>query len=381
MRTGGRPEDAIAAYRRAIAVAENSGEAYWSLANLKTFRFSPAELADITALAARGDLSAEDRVYVEFTLGKALEDAHEYEASFAHYATGNALQRSREAYDATQVTAFVKRAKEVLTADFFLARRGWGITDRSPIFIVGLPRSGSTLLEQILASHSQVEGTRELSEISIVATELMVGGPIDDETRFFDILPTLEPQRLRACAEAYLDRTRVLRIEGRPHFIDKMPNNFAHIGFIHLMFPKAAIIDARRHPLGCGFSCFRQLFHQSQSFTYDLGELGRYYRDYADLMDHFDVALPGRVHRVHYESMVADPGTQVRRLLDYCGLPFEEQCLRFHETKRTVQTISAEQVRQPLYKGAVDHWQHYEPWLGPLKEALGTLVERYPLPG
>ena len=381
MRTGGRPADAVAAYNRAIDLSGSAGEAYWSLANLKTFRFSAEQLARIATLARRDDLPEDDRIYVEFTLGKALEDAAEYESSFAHYAAGNSLQRARETYNAALVTAYVKRAKQVLTSAFFAARQGWGIADCSPIFVVGLPRSGSTLIEQILASHSQVEGTRELSEISIVATELMAGGPIDDETRFFDVLPAIDERRIRTCAETYLERTRVLRTEGKPRFIDKMPNNFAHIGFIHLMFPNASIIDARRHPLGCGFSCFRQLFHQSQSFTYDLTELGLYYRDYAELMDHFDAVLPGRVHRVFYERMVAEPEAEVRRLLDYCALPFEEQCLRFHETKRTVQTISAEQVRQPLYKGAVDHWQHYEPWLGPLKTALGDLVERYPAQG
>ena len=378
LRTCGRPADAIAAYRQAIRSAPDSGEAYWSLANLKTFRYGAPELADLAARAGREGLSVADRVHFQFTLGKAYEDEERYAESFAHYARGNALQRTTVAHDASLVTAYVEHSSRVLSRTFFAERAGWGSQDASPIFVVGLPRSGSTLLEQILASHSQVEGTRELSDVAAIAMELMQGHPPGDETRYIDALATIGPERALAAAYSYLERTQVLRVQGRPHFVDKMPNNFGHIGLIHLMFPNAPIIDARRHPLGCGFSCYRQLFHQSQPFTYDLEELGHYYRDYVALMDHYDAVLPGRVHRVHYERMVADPEGEVRRLLEYCRLEFEPGCLRFHETKRAVQTISAEQVRQPLYSGSVEHWRHYEPWLGPLKAALGPALASYP---
>ena len=270
------------------------------------------------------------------------------------------------------------RAKTVYTASFFADRSGWGSGRADPIFIVGMPRSGSTLLEQMLASHPQVEGTRELTDIPALALELTLRPNENERAEIPEAVAALNRQAIEALAARYLSRTEVYRPLGRPRFVDKMLGNFSHVGLIHLMFPGAAIIDARRHPLGCCFSCYKQLFARGVNFSYDLEELGRYYRDYVGLMEHFDAALPGRVYRVHYERLVDDPEGELRRLLDYCGLPFTQQCLQFYENPRVVQTISSEQVRRPIYGDSVDQWRHYEPWLTPLKAALGDLVERYP---
>jgi hypothetical protein len=302
-------------------------------------------------------------------LGKALEDEGRFAVSFEHYARGNTLHRATIVHNADAITADVQRSKSLYSASFFADRAGWGSGRPDPIFIVGLPRSGSTLLEQILASHSQVEGTRELREIPDLTREL---------PDYPESVAGLGREDIDALAGRYLSQTQAYRPLGRPRFVDKMLGNFAHAGLIHLMFPRAAIIDARRHPLACGFSCYKQLFVRELGFTYDLSELGRFYRDYAELMEHFDTVLAERVHRVHYELLVADPERELRKLLDYCNLPFEQQCLNFHENRRVVQTISSEQVRLPIYSDAVDQWRHYEPWLAPLKDALGDWVERYP---
>ena len=369
LREAGQQVRAIEMYRQALAIRPQSGRAYASLANLKTFRFTTEDVTAMRDQLARSAMRGTDRTHLEFALGKALEDEGEFAVSFQHYARGNVLHRSTIVYDADTITADVQRSKRLYSAGFFAERSGWGSGRPDPIFIVGLPRSGSTLLEQILASHSQVEGTRELSDIPSFTRELS-GYP--------ESVAMLGRQDIDAFAGRYLSQTQAHRPLGKPRFVDKMLGNFAHLGFIHLMFPHAAIIDTRRHPLGCGFSCYKQLFVRELGFTYDLSELGRFYRDYAELMEHFDAVLPKRVHRVHYEQLVADPESEVRRLLDYCGLPFEQQCLQFYENRRVVQTISSEQVRRPIYSDSVDQWRHYEPWLGPLKEALGDLVERYP---
>jgi Sulfotransferase family len=264
------------------------------------------------------------------------------------------------------------------TERFFAERPGWGCARVDPIFIVGLPRSGSTLLEQVLASHSQVEGTRELPDLPAIAFELLSRPNPLRRWMYPEPVAALERQEADAFAARYLATTQAHRALGKPRFVDKMLGNFGHIGLIHLLFPKAAIIDARRHPLGCGFSCYKQLFARGLGYSYDLQEIGRYYRDYVALMEHFDAVLPGRVHRVYYEQLVADPQGELRRLLEYCALPFEAQCLQFHENPRIVQTISSEQVRRPIYTDSLDQWRHFEPWLGPLKAALGGLVDRYP---
>jgi predicted Zn-dependent protease len=378
LNAAGRSQEAIAAYRTAIALDPARGNTYWSLANLKTFRFDAAEIDAMRSALQREDLKPNDRVDLEFALGKALEDQRRFAESFEHYAAGNALRRSRVNYDAGKTSLHVRRSKEIYTPQFFAERAHFGSQASDPIFIVGLPRAGSTLLEQILASHSQVEGTRELAEMPTIARGLATRNGEPDESRFFEALCSLDAARVGALADRYLKETRIYRRGGAPRFIDKMPNNFLHIGLIHLMFPRAAIIDARRHPLGSCFSAFKQHFASGQLFTYDQMDLARFYGDYVELMAHYDAVLPGRIHRVYYERVVADLPGEVQRLLEYCQLPFEDQCLRFYETRRVVQTASAEQVRQPIFAQGVDQWRNFEPWLGPLKEALGNLVERYP---
>jgi len=377
LKTLGRQADGIGAYRKAIAQLPGLGEAWWSLANLKTVRFSEGDIAAMRAQLARKDIDEEDRFHLEFALGKALEDAADYEHSFAHYRNANALRRASLPYQAEQTHKFAARMKDVFTREFITAHQGLGSAAPDPIFVVGLPRSGSTLVEQILSSHSQVEGTMELHDIAQVARSVATWKKEGDDA-YPEILTTLAPERLRELGEDYLARTRVVRKLGRPFFIDKMPNNFFHAGFIHLILPNAKIIDTRRHPAGCSFSCFKQHFARGQAFTYGLEDVGRYYADYVALMAHFDSVMPGRVHRVLYERMVDDPEGEVRRLLDYCGLPFQETCLRFYENDRAVRTASSEQVRQPIFRDGVEHWQNFEPWLGPLKDALGPVLAAYP---
>jgi predicted Zn-dependent protease len=372
LKTAGRQQDSIDAYRKCIALAPHSGAAYWSLANLKTFRFSDEDVAAMRAQAERPDLSDDERVQFHFALGKALEDTEAYDASFDHYRRGNSLRRSQVGYDADRTSARVSRCREILTAEFFEKRRGHGTDAPDPIFILGLPRAGSTLLEQILASHSTVEGTMELPDLISIARRL--------PGRFPESLRDLTAADCRALGEQYLTQTRVQRKTAAPFFIDKMPNNFAYVGFIQLILPSAKIIDARRHPLGCCLSVYKQHFARGQGFAYDLDDLGRYYRDYVALMAHFDRVLPGRVHRVIYETMVQETEAEVRRLLEYCGLPFEESCLRFYENARAVRTASSEQVRQPIFRDAMEHWRHFEPWLAPLKSALGPTLDAYPTP-
>ncbi len=369
LREVGQQARAIQMYRQALAIRPQSGRAYASLANLKTFRFTGEDLTAMREQLAHSAVRGGDRTHLEFALGKALEDEGQFALSFEHYARGNALHRATIAHHADVITADVQRSKRLYSADFFADRQGWGSDKLDPIFIVGLPRSGSTLLEQILSSHPEVEGTRELSDIPSMTRAV---------PEYPESIARFDRQEIEAFAARYLSRTQAYRMLGKPRFVDKMLGNFAHLGLIHLMFPRAAIIDTRRHPLGCGFSCYKQLFVRELGFSYELAELGRFYRDYAELMEHFDTVLPRRVHRVYYEQLVADPEKEVRRLLDYCGLPFEAECLRFYDNRRAVQTISSEQVRRPIYSDAVDHWRHYEPWLGPLKDALGDLVERYP---
>ena len=378
LKTAGQTEPAIAAYRRCITLEPDFGEAYWSLANLKTFRFDAHDLAQMRLQLARTDLNADARLHFEFAVGKALEDAADYAASFAHYQRGNALRLETAPYSADDMSARVQRTKQLFTREFFAGRAGMGSAAADPIFIVGLPRAGSTLIEQILSSHSAVEGTTELPEIISMSRELRQQGDAADTMPYYDALSKLDAAAMRELGNQFIERTRIHRKSGRPFFIDKMPNNFAHIALIQLALPKAKIIDARRQPLACCFSGFKQHFARGQNFTYSLNDIGRYYRDYVELMAHYDQALPGRIHRVTYESMVNDTETEVRRLLAYCGLPFEEQCLRFFENSRPVRTASSEQVRQPIYRDGVEHWRHYEPWLDPLKAALGPVLDCYP---
>jgi len=378
LKTAGFQDRAIAAYRHAIAIDPACGEAWWSLANLKTVRFDAGDIAAMRAQLARGDLGDEQRLHFDFALGKALEDAGDYERSFRHYLDGNALRRTLVPYSADDNAGRGRAARRVYSREFFAAREGWGCDAQDPVFIVGMPRAGSTLVEQILSSHPAVEGTMELPEIISLARVLRRRAESPQTTSYHDILAGIDDGEARALGERYLERTRIHRKRGAPLFIDKMPNNFAHIGLIQLALPNAKIVDARRHPLACCLSGFKQHFARGQDFSYSLDDIGRYYRDYVELMAHFDDVLPGRVHRVIYEDMVADTESEVRRLLDYCGLPFDAACLRFFENPRAVRTASSEQVRQPIYRDGVDHWRHYEAWLEPLEAALGPVLDAYP---
>ncbi|HEX7719975.1 MAG TPA: sulfotransferase [Woeseiaceae bacterium] len=378
LKTVGRLDDSVQAYRRSIDLRPDTGESYWSLANLKTFRFSDADIQAMREQIVPEGGDPEDQAHLAFALGKALEDRGEYDDSFRFYQRGNDIRRLHHRYSAKINVVNTARQIRTLTADFFATREGWGCDARDPIFIVGLPRAGSTLLEQILASHSQVEGTAELPDIIAISRQLGQKSRKNRASFYPEILADLTEDKVRELGESYLSTTRVQR-HGTPFFIDKMPNNFQHIGLIHLILPGAKIIDARRHPMAGCFSCYKQLFARGQTFTYELTDLGRYYRDYVSLMDHWDEVLPGRVLRVQYEEMVADSETQIRRVLDYCGLEFEEQCLRFYETERAVRTPSSEQVRKPIYKEGLEQWRHFEEHLEPLKKALGPVLDRYPI--
>jgi tetratricopeptide (TPR) repeat protein len=378
LRTVGRRGDCISAYRRAIALAPDFGEAYWNLANMKTLQITDADLDAMRSQLAKAGLPEENRLHFHFAVGKALEDRGQYEASFRHYAEGNRLRRNSIRHAPENMEDHVRRCKQLFTAQFFSERQGHGAQARDPIFIVGLPRVGSTLVEQILACHSAVEGTKELANLTGIALSLGPANTGLKEDRYPELLADLGPEMCEKLGLRYVEQTRPQRRLNRPHFIDKMPNNFAHLGFIQLALPKARIIDVRRHPMACGWSLFKHLFAHGQYFSYSLEEIGARYRAYADLMSHFDDVLPGRVHRIHYESLVSDTETEVRRLLDYCGLSFEEACLNFHESRRPVNTPSSEQVRSRIFRDAVEHWRHYEPWLGPLRAALGPLADTYP---
>ncbi|MFT5037619.1 MAG: tetratricopeptide (TPR) repeat protein [Flavobacteriaceae bacterium] len=378
LKTEGRQEDCIAAYRQSIQHNPSFGEAYWSLANLKTFRFSMEDMSAMKRQVRGSDITQDDRVQFEFALGKAAEDAHDYALSFQHYNQGNSLYRESTRYDADGNSARIERLKCKFTSEFLKDRIGSGHETAAPIFIVGMPRSGSTLLEQILASHSLVEGTTELPDIISMALEMSGEGETKEITQYNNVLATKSREELRELGAQYIERTRVHRKTDSPFFIDKMPNNFLHIGMIHLILPNAKIIDARRHPLGCCFSNFKQYYARGQNFSYSLSDIGRFYHDYVELMGHFDEVLPGRVHRVIYEDTVEDTEAQVRKLLAYCQLDFEPDCLRFFENQRGVRTASSEQVRQPIYRQGMEQWINYEPWLNPLKESLGPVLDAYP---
>jgi tetratricopeptide (TPR) repeat protein len=378
LKTVGRRDDSVAAYRRAIAIEPGLGEVWWSLANLKTVEFGDEDIAAMKGALETPGLGEEDRFHLDFALGKALEDRREWAGAFAHYAEGNRLRRTMIDFDLAEMETHVRRSEGLFTPAFLAARAGQGCAAPDPIFVLGMPRSGSTLIEQILASHPQVEGTMELPDIPAMAKRLGGRKLKSDSTAYPDCLADLPAEALRALGEEYLDRTRVQRKTGRPLFIDKLPNNWAHVGFIHLILPNARIVDARRHPLACGFSNFKQHFARGQGFSYDLAELGGYYRLYVRLMRHFDEVLPGRVHRVVYERMVEDPEAEVRRLLAAMGLEFDPACLRFYENERAVRTASSEQVRRPINREGIDQWRPFEPWLGPLREALGPVLDHYP---
>lgn len=378
LKTQGQTEDAIDSYRRAIKKYAAHGEAYYSLANLKLFSFSDEEIQAMEAQESNLGISHQSRIYLNFALGKAYEDKGLFDKAFMFYERGNAFKKSQSRYKASDLTAEFKAQTEVFDDAFIASHANTGFTSPDPIFIVGLPRSGSTLLEQILASHSQVDGTMELPNMLALAQKLRRGERMSAVNHYPGILKELPAKQFLEFGEKFIDETRVHR-GSAPFFIDKMPNNFRHVGLIKLMLPNAKIIDARRHPMGSCFSGFKQLFAEGQEFTYGLEEVGTYYRDYVELMDHWDKVLPGQVLRVQYEEVVADLDTQVRRILDYCGLEFEDSCINFYETDRSVRTPSSEQVRQPIYQSGIEQWKNFESNLDPLKQALGPILERYPI--
>ena len=372
----GRADEAVHAYRDATSGQPNVGDAYWSLANLKTFRFSDDEVERLRVLEALPGPGLPDHAHLCFALGKALEDRGDYGGSWAFYERGNSLVRAKSGYRPEAIEDNTRRLLEVCSEEFFAARTDAGTAARDPIFIVGLPRSGSTLLEQILASHPDVDGTQELHDIPRIVSEFQGQGSNCGSARYPDLLPGLDPLLFERLGRRYLDETRVYR-RGRPRFVDKMPNNFRHIGLIHLMLPNARIIDIRREPMACCVSNLKQLFARGQEFCYGIEEIARYYRTYLELMRHWDRVLPGRVLRVSYEDLVEDLGANVRRILAYCGLEYDPACLEFHRSRRAINTPSSEQVRQPLFREGLSHWRHYDPWLDPLRETLGDAIGRY----
>jgi tetratricopeptide (TPR) repeat protein len=376
LKTVGQVPEAIDAYAAAAAARPDFGDAYWSLANLKTYRFTQAQIERMRAEEARATTSLVDRYHLCFALGKALEDRGEIAESWLYYERGNALKRSESHYRPEIIETNTRGQIAVCTRAFFDRREGWGDPRPDPIFILGLPRSGSTLLEQILASHSQVEGTQELAHVQRIVLDLQGREPDLDDPRYPGALEDLTRDAVRRLGEQYLSETAVYRT-GRPFFIDKMPNNFRHVGLIRLMLPNAKIIDARRDPMSCCFSNLKQLFAQGQEFTYSIEDIARYYRTYLDLMRHWDDVLPGAVLRVQHEDVIDDLDGAVRRILDYCGLDFEPACVEFHKTRRSVRTPSSEQVRQPIFRDGLDQWKKFEPWLGPLESALGDAIVRY----
>ncbi len=376
LKTVGRRDDSIAAYRKALDLKPEYGEVWWSLANLKTVIFDHADIAIMHAELGNADLSVEDRFHIDFALGKAFEDRGAWVKSFAHYDAGNRLRREQIDYDNTENSKMVAGRAALMTPAFFSDAGGCEAAD--PIFIVGMPRAGSTLIEQILASHSLIEGTQELPDIGMMVQRLAARRHDGNDSDFLTELAALTlDDRLRLGAE-YIARTRIHRKTDKPFFIDKMPNNWMHVTFIQQILPNAKIIDARRHPMDCCFSNFKQHFARGQSFSYDLSDIGHYYGNYVRMMQAMEKALPGRIHRVIHEQLVDDTETEIRSMLAYLGVAFEETCLRFFENDRAVQTPSAEQVRRPINTDGMDKWKNFEPWLDPLKNALGDVLVHYP---
>ena len=378
LKTVGQQNQAIDAYRQAIELRPAYGDGYWSLANLKTFRFDDGDIEVMRSVVDQDACRREDYFHLCFALGKALDDRQQFEDAFHYYQMGNQCKEKLENYQSEDTSSIARRIISVCDGAVFKASRNNGCQAPDPIFVVGLPRSGSTLLEQILASHSQVDGTKELVHILSFVRRLGGRRKKSEASHYPEVLKEMSPDQLLELGEEYMDRTRIQR-QAAPYFVDKMPNNLFHVGLISLILPKAKIIDARRHPMAACFSGYTQLFARGQPFTYSLSDVGQYYCDYVAVMDHWDEVLPGKVLRVQYEDVVSDTETEVRRLLDHCALPFEKACLQFHQTERAVRTASSEQVRQPIYSGALEHWRNYEPYLGELKASLAPVLDRYPI--
>jgi len=378
LKTVGRLDEAVEAYRRAIELRPAFGDGYWSLANLKTFKFGDAEIETMRAAVDDKNRSREDHFHLCFALGKAFDDRKQFDEAFHYYQLGNSTKEKLEGYGSDTTTEIANEIRSVCDSTLFEMQGGQGHSASDPIFIVGLPRSGSTLLEQILASHSQIDGTKELVHILSFVRRLGGRRKKSEASRYPEVLKTLAAEQMVELGQEFLDRSRIQR-GSAPYFIDKMPNNFFHVGLISLILPNARIIDARRHPMAACLSGYTQLFARGQPFTYSLADIGKYYCDYVAVMDHWDAVLPGKVLRVQYEDVVENTDEQVRRMLDFCDLPFEESCLQFHQNERAVRTASSEQVRQPIYAGALEHWRNYEPHLAALKTSLAPVLDRYPL--
>ena len=377
-RAVGDTHAAIQAYEEAIRLGSRAGEAWWSLANLKTYQFSDHQIDTMRRLAKDSQCDYRDYYHVLFALGKALEDRSEYQDSMAAYAKGNQVRARAVPWDMSAFEDDTRRICDFFNRRLFTEHKNSGHTAPDPIFVVGLPRAGSTLIEQILASHSMIEGTAELADIIAIARDLSGKRRRGDQSQYPQSLAALQPDQIAELGVRYIERTRTQRKTAAPFFVDKMPNNFSHVGLIKLILPNAKIVDARRHPMDCCFSGYKQLFASGQGFTYGLKRIGHYYRWYIETMNHWDEVLPSAVHRVYHEALLNDPTAEVKRLLDYCGLPFEEQCLSFHTTERKVRTASSEQVRQPLNRSGIGRWRAFETWLKPLEEALGDTLSDYP---
>ena len=377
-KSDGNIDKAVELYQKAYEIKANHGDAYWSLANTKSYKFTDAEVDRMKSIESADSTADDDRIQICFALGRAFEDRQQYKDSMRYYESGNALKKQLSHFHEKALRIRIDSQIETCSGEFLDSKQGLGFETPDPIFIVGLPRAGSTLVEQILSSHSQVDGTMELHNILNMAKRLRGKTPDDDgKPRYPGILTDLGDSYFRRFGKQFINDTRAYR-DGAPHFIDKMPNNFFHIGLIKLILPNAKIIDARRNPMACCFSSFKQLFGEGQNFSYNLTDIGIYYRQYVKLMDHWDQVLPGFVLRVQYEDVVSDLNNQVVRILEFCNLAFEETCVEFYKTKRSIRTPSAEQVRQPIYQSGLEHWRHYEPWLAPLKEALGQEGDQVP---
>lgn len=385
MRLAGHPDQCVAAFRKALELSPAWGKIYARLADLRGYRFTEDDIRWLEEQLAVPGLSADDRAGLHFALGNAFGDQKLYPKSFDNYAKANALRRlSVDAGTGTgtgtgKLAMHISNCQSVFTEQFFRERSGWGCSSDAPIFIVGLPRSGSSLLEQILSTHTAIEGLGELPDLIVIAERLIsVANAGRSSLAYAEALHSLGADDCRSLGERYLELTCRRRKPGRPYFTDKSLKNFEHVGLIQLILPNAKIIDTRRHPLDCGWSCFKSHLRGGQAFSHRLADIGRHYSEYVRLMAHFDRVLPGRVHRMIYEDLIANPGAEIRRLFGYVQLPFEEACLSFHENKRAVATLSAEQVRMPLYRSGMGQWRPYEPWLGPLREALGPVLDAYP---
>lgn len=375
LKTMGNQDEAIRAYRASARSRPDLGEIYWSLANLKTFRFDPDEVEAMQAQIDSGRLTEGSEAHFCYSLGKHFEDHEDYPKAFQYYTRGGAIKRRAVSFDPVEFVVQSEKIIEIFTPEFFEQRESFGFSDPAPIFIVGLPRSGSTLIEQILSSHSQIDGTAELSDLMALAHQ--TGENRFDKLIYPETLVDMYSEHAEDLGKEYIKRTLRHR-KGAAYFTDKLPNNFSHIGFLHLILPNAKVIDARRHPLDSCFGTFKQLFAKGQPFSYDLFELGQYYKCYVRLMEHWDRVLPGKVLRVQYEDHIADPENQARRMIEHCGLEWEDQVLRFYETERSVKTASSEQVRQPIYSKSVNSWKRYEKELADLILVLEDVLAKLP---